>query len=109
MSEHEHDGIDALEPSKSAVQFIGPFESHVVLVDGWQVPYLEADLLPGGRVHLCLDHRFGIDIEVADVERLVRFIADCIAVAAGFTAHPEGDREPIRSVPFTRMHGIDLG
>lgn len=90
-----------------SVEYVGPFESTVVVINGWRVPYLTATPMNGGKIALTLDDRFAVDITVEEGERLLPFIADCIAVAAGFTAHPgDGIDEPIRSVPFARMHGI---
>jgi len=91
----------------SPVDFIGPFQRHEVVVNGWKVPNIDADLLPGGRVHLCLDNRFGIDLTVDEANRLVPFLADCIAVAMGYTAHPQEDHDPIPLPPFVRMNRLD--
>lgn len=95
----------------STFDLVGPFEHHDVLVNGRRVPFLEAHPWNGGLIHLVLDRRFGLDVSVADAERVVPFVADCIAVALGYTCHPgtEGVPEPLRSHPFTIMHGIELG
>jgi hypothetical protein len=90
-----------------SVEYIGPFRSHDVVVDGWQVPYLRATPLNGGRVHLNLDRRFGLDLTVEEADRFVPFLADCIAVALGYTCHPLATwKSPIERHPFPRMHGI---
>lgn len=109
MSDHEHDGIESLDPSKSAVEFVGPFEHHDVVVHGWRVPYLEATPLNGGRVLLSLDHRFAVEVSVEEADRIMPFIADCIAVASGYTAHPGCDGledGPLPRLPFNRMHSV---
>lgn len=93
----------APEEATSEVEFVGPFSSHVVVVRGRRVPYLEATPLNGGMVALHLDHRFSIDLSVADAERIVPFIADCIAVAMGYTGHPGVDDEPIPLPAMPRM------
>src|SRR4051794_9253175 len=91
----------------SPVEFVGPFEHHEVVVNGWRVPNLSAEPLPGGRVHLSLDHRFGIDLTVADAEQVVPFIADCMAVAMGYTCHPQEDWDaPLARTPFVRMRAL---
>jgi hypothetical protein len=91
----------------ASVEFIGPFRYHDVVVDGWQVPHLRATPLIGGRVHLNLDRRLGLDLSVEEAERFVPFLADCIAVAHGYTAHPGPELpEPVVRLPFVRMHGI---
>jgi hypothetical protein len=53
------------------LEFVGPRESHDVIYHGWQVPFLEATPLPGGRVFLCLDRRFGLELALQDAERVV--------------------------------------
>jgi hypothetical protein len=88
-------------------EIIGPFETYRVVVGGRQVPYLNAHPMNGGIVHLNLDNRFGLDLPVADAERVIPFIADCIAVAMGYTCHPAADEEPMRLPPFRRLHGVE--
>lgn len=90
----------------AAFELIGPFEHHDVVVDGHRVPHLEAAPINGGRIWLSLDRRIALDVEVADADRLIPFLADCIAVGMGYTAHPrasEGMTEPIRRPPFPKM------
>lgn len=90
------------------VDFVGPFEHHDVVVNGWRVPHLEATPLNGGRVLLALDGRMSLELSVVEAERIVPFIADCIAVAHGYTAHPgcDGLGEPLPSHPMVRMHSV---
>jgi hypothetical protein len=92
------------------VSFPGPFSRHDVVVDGWKVPLLHAQ--PYGEhdesVMLILDSRLAITVSVEEAERFVPFLADSIAVALGYTAHPREDEEPQRNPqprPM-RMHGI---
>lgn len=95
------------EIAPSPVDFIGPFERHEVVIDGWKVPHIDADLLPGGRVHICLDNRFGIDLTVEEANRFVPFLADSIAVAMGYTCHPrDGWEGPLARSPFVRMNAL---
>lgn len=99
--------IEGIYPSR--VEYVGPFEHHDVVVNGWTVPFLEACPIAGGMVSLTLDRRFGLDLPIADAERIVPFIADCIAVACGYTAHPgDGLDEPLRSDPMHRTHSITM-
>lgn len=94
-------------PSSGSVELVGPFERWDVVVDGRLVPYLQATPEPGGVVHLTLDGRFGLVVEVADLDRTARFVADCIAVGMGYTCHPPAEwDEPIRNPPFPRMRCI---
>jgi hypothetical protein len=87
------------------VDFIGPFEHHDVVVNGCAVPFLTATPWNGGRIHLTLDGRFGLDLTVAEAEQVVPFIADAIAVALGYTAHPDAVEcpDPRPRNPFARM------
>ena len=103
-------------------EIIGPFAGYKVTVHGRQVPFLEAMPVNGGKIGLVLDQRYGVDIPVADAGRIIPFIADCIAVALGYTCHPhaaeslEASLEAAaeerrrgaapRSDPFPQMHGI---
>ena len=75
------------------VDYVGPFETHRVVVDGWQVPLLDATPLQGGRVLLSLDSRFGLELTLAEAERVVPFVAHAIAIASGFAGHPSGKLE----------------
>ncbi len=91
----------------SDVEFIGPFQRHEVVLNGHRVPFIEATPMQGGRVHLCLDSRFGLDLTLQEAERVVPFLADSIAVALGYTCHPQpGWDEPVERQPFTRMREL---
>jgi hypothetical protein len=84
------------------VEYIGPFEEHRVVVSGWEVPLLEATFSPGGMVSLTLDRRFGLDVPVADAERVVPFLANAIAIALGYAAHPRDDMAEPKPLPVVR-------
>lgn len=100
------DGLPALE---SRVAFVGPFEHHDVVVEGRQVPYLRATPLDGGHVHLNLDRRLGLTLTVEEAERFVPFLADAIAVASGYTSHPDAERDgPNERHPFPRVSPLSL-
>lgn len=89
---------------ESSVSYVGPFEHHDVVVEGRQVPFLRATPLDGGQVHLNLDRRLGLTLTVAEAERFVPFLADAIAVALGFTSHPDAERDgPNPRHPFPRV------
>jgi len=98
---------DDLAPT-TAVDFVGPFEHHDVVVNGWRVPYLEATPQNGGKIAVSLDRRSSVDLTIDEAERLMPFIADCIAVALGYTAHPgcDGLDEPRPRHPMTRMRAV---
>lgn len=91
----------------SSVDFVGPFEHHDVIVDGHVVPYLRATPLDGGRVDLTLDRRFGLVLSVTEAERFVPFLAHAIAVASGYTSHPDEERDdPKPRHPFPRVSSL---
>ena len=90
---------DPLELPESRVSFPGPFCRHDVVVSGWSVPFLHAQMHDGGMMTVVLDGRFGIELTVAEAERVVPFVADAIAIALGYHAHPSADdaAAPVRS------------
>ncbi len=95
---------DDLPELDSRVNYVGPFRYHDVVVDGRAVPFLRATPLDGGRVHLNLDRRLGLDLSASEAERVVPFLAHTIAVALGYTSHPDTERDgPNRSHPFPRV------
>jgi len=90
----------------SDYEIIGPFDTYRVVVGGRRVPYLDATPMNGGIISLTLDSRFALDVPVADAGQVIPFIADCIAVALGYTCHPRAGMEPVRSTPFQLQHGV---
>jgi hypothetical protein len=93
MSEHEHECGPA---DPFAVRFPGPFTYHDVVVRGWTVPLLRAHMRGEDQIRVVLDDRLGLDLSSAEAERVLPFIANAIAVALGYGAHP---RENMESLP----------
>jgi hypothetical protein len=94
---------------ESPLEFRGPYESHDVVFKGREVPFLRADVVDGGRIDLTLDRRFGLVLTAAEAERFVPFLAHAIAVASGYTAHPDADRDgPTVRHPFPRVRALAL-
>jgi hypothetical protein len=94
MANAEHAPMDDHECSEMpsmAVAYSGPREHHDVVVNGWQVPFLEAHPQGEDRVLLVLDQRLGAEFSVLEAERLIPFIADAIAVSLGYGCHPGPD------------------
>jgi hypothetical protein len=99
-------------PGPFQVSFPGPFSHHEVVVNGWAVPLLHAH--PSGEhdetVMLVLDGRLALTVSVEEAERFVPFLADAIAVALGYTSHPNEDAaQPLIKQPQprpVRMHCI---
>lgn len=85
------------------VTFPGPFQHHDVVVDGWSVPFIKASFRSEDEDHvrLILDDRMGLDLNTAEAERLMPFLADAIAVALGYGAHPSKESS---SLPESAPH-----
>src|SRR6478609_11088113 len=85
------------------VTFPGPFQHHDVVVDGWSIPFVKASFRRDDEDHirLILDDRIGLDLKSAEAEKLMPFLADAIAVALGYGAHPREDMESLpERVPY---------
>jgi hypothetical protein len=93
------------------VEYVGPFEHHDVVVNGWSVPYLEAQPMNGGKVTLTLDGRYGLDLDLIVAERVVPFLAHAIAVASGYASHPSADGElrDLRTPRPRRLLRLNMG
>ncbi len=90
-------------PQFGRVDFPGPFSHHDVVVDGWRVPFLHAQLGGEDRILLVLDQRISVELSANEAERLMPFIADAIAVALGYGAHPREDTpRPLERAPYPR-------
>jgi hypothetical protein len=90
----------------TTVEIVGPLNRRVLVINGRRVPYLEASLRPGGVVTLRLDDRLVLDVAVADFDRVAKFVADCIAVASGYTSHPRPEAEPVPRSLFPRWTAL---
>ena len=90
------------------VSFPGPFAHHDVVVDGWKLPLVQAQVnQDNGRILLILDHRFTLDLTAAEAERVVPFLADAVAVALGYDAHPnESDPLPLERTPHPKPQRV---
>lgn len=102
MDEH-----DCADRATFRVTFPGPFEHHDVVVDGWRVPFVQAHMTPDDRVALVIDRRLSTELSIDEAERVVPFVADAIAVALGYGAHPNADtpRKPPRA-PYPRPERV---
>lgn len=69
------------------VTFLGPFvEEHRVIVEGHLIPHLTAHPSSDGQaVTLILDRRFIIDGPADEVAKWAHFVANAMAVAAGYS------------------------
>jgi hypothetical protein len=102
MQEH-----DCAELPEFQVSFPGPFTHHDVVVNGWRVPYVQAHMAAEDRVMLVIDRRLAAEFSVDEAERFVPFLADAIAVAMGYGAHPD-DRtpRPLSRAPYPRPERV---
>jgi hypothetical protein len=90
------------------VTFPGPFQHHDVVVDGWRVPFLRAYLGDDNRVTVALDRRMASHpLTLEEAERFIPFVADAIAVALGYGAHPD-DRtaRPLAQASYPRPERV---
>lgn len=103
---------DCAELPQFQVSFPGPFTHHDVVVNGWRVPYLQAHVTSEDRMMLVIDRRLAAEFSVEEAERLVPFLADAIAVAMGYGAHPdESTPRPLARAPYPRperVHDVEL-
>jgi hypothetical protein len=92
---------------ESRVSFPGPFKHHDVVVNGWRVPFLQAHLAGEDRVMLVIDRRLGAELSVEEAERVVPFVANAIAVALGYGAHPDDDTpRPLSRASYPRPERV---
>ena len=72
---------------------IGPFveEYYKLSVDGYKVPYVTARPLDVKRTrwHLDLDGRFQIEIGEENFQDFIWFLANAMAISAGYSCHGE--------------------
>lgn len=102
MDEHDYSALPEFQ-----VSFPGPFTHHDVVVNGWRVPYLQAHMTAEDRVMLVIDRRLAAEFSVEEAERVVPFVADALAVAMGYGAHPDGRTpRPLPRAPYPRPERV---
>jgi hypothetical protein len=79
--------------AEGKVELVGPFSERRLVIDGWDVPFLEAVEMDGGKFNFTLDHRLGLEVDAEHFESVARFLADAIAVALGLPSHPRGEKD----------------
>ncbi len=98
---------DCADSSTFRVTFPGPFQHHDVVVDGWRVPHVHAQLGDADNVLLVLDRRIGMELSTDEAERVVPFLADAIAISLGYGAHPRPEApRPLERAPFPRPERV---
>jgi hypothetical protein len=91
-----------------AIERIGPFSDfYQITIDGYLVPYIELRKYPDGRGwDLTLNHCHGVDMTDEEVNKFIWWIANAMAVAAGYTSFGEHSKP---ANPFsTRCFGISI-
>jgi hypothetical protein len=102
MDQHECSEMPSMR-----VTFPGPFNHHDVVVDGWRVPYLQAHMQGEDRVVFVIDRRLAAEFSVTEAERVVPFVANAVAVAMGYGAHPDDDTpRPLPRAPYPRPERV---
>lgn len=88
-------------------EWVGPFPEEIrLVVDGYQVPHIAARKNGDGWT-LVLDGRYAIDVTEDEVERWLWWVANAMAVAAGYTSFGEHSA-PLN--PFRRqLIGLSRG
>ena len=77
------------------------------MVNGWHVPYLQAHVVAEDRVMLVIDRRLATEMSVEEAKQVVPFVADAIAVAMGYGAHPdESTPRPLPRAPYPRPERV---
>lgn len=94
------DALAAAQADRAyGVEFIGPFvPEHRVVCDGFAVPYLTVHPREDGTVRLCLDGRFLIEATGEEARKWIWFIANAMAVSAGYSCF--GDNSVKDPNPF---------
>jgi hypothetical protein len=89
------------------VNFPGPFTHHDVVVNGWRVPFVQAHMAGEDGVMVVIDRRLATELTVAEAEKLMPMLADAIAVALGYGAHPDaGTPRPLERAPYPRPERV---
>jgi hypothetical protein len=98
-SAHDLNALFSREPS--GLSFPGPFRVHEVVLHEHQVPFLHALPREDGGIHLRLDDRFTLDLDVAEAERFIPFsrtpsplLLDTSAILGPNAVNPGGSPLP---------------
>lgn len=109
MPDREHHEMDheCSDMPSMEVTFPGPFTFHDVVVRGWRVPFVQAHMADQDRVVLVIDRRLAAEFSADEAERVVPFVANAIAVAMGYGAHPREDTpRPLARAPYPRPERV---
>ena len=72
------------------IEYIGPFQDYRAVLNGYEVPLVNARETPDGReCHISLDGRFCIVVPAELGEQVIWMIANAYAIGAGYSCHGE--------------------
>ena len=74
------------------LEYIGPFGNpypYRMTIDGYQIPYIKGHKKEDGNWILCLDGRYEIDTTEDEINRWLRWVANAMAIAAGYNSFGE--------------------
>lgn len=92
--------------SEHGLESVGPFSEWRIKLDGYGVPKLTGRADDQGMFHLCLDHRFGIEVPEQYAHQVAWLVANALAIGAGYSCF--GDNSQIANPFKCRMTGINL-
>ena len=75
------------DPPKRPDWIVGPFEEWRVIIEGREIPRLQARRGTDGMVHFPLDHRFGLDVPEELAYPVACYVANAMAIGAGYAWH----------------------
>lgn len=79
------------DPRDTSAAFVGPFvPEYRVSCGGYEVPRLTATILENGMMNLILDRRFGQIVSRDEAQRWIWFMANAMAIAAGYSHFGSG-------------------
>jgi hypothetical protein len=88
------------------VEYTGPFAlpEYRLTVGGYKVPYIMGKKNKDGTWFLSLDGRFGIDTTEEEISKWIWFVANAMAIAAGYSCF--GPNSIHRNIFRTEMIGL---
>lgn len=87
------------------IEYLDFMEGSRIVLNGHEVPRLRAFKKPH-VVSLVLDNRFGLDVPPNLAEPVVSFIANALAIGAGYSCF--GENSSIANPYKVRMMGIEI-
>lgn len=87
------DNVTRLSKGTYGTEFHGPFSGSMkISVDGIIVPHIRAKIVHEDLAALCLDDRYELIVPKEDAEKWLPFLANCMAVSAGYASHGSDEK-----------------